>query len=123
MEIKTLKDIPNKFDIENNSVDIDELKEEAIKWIKLKREIERLEDIKNKWYIKRCKEIPQDLYSNEYHKLKEEYDEPINKYHKQFEELGLKFECKDYGCGQCLDLNGMANVLKAFFNITEEDLK
>ena len=127
-ELKTLNDIMNNFPIEKMEngkiyrIDMaDELRKEAIKCIKLKKEIDKLKSIKDKEYSLWCDK--KDTYSNEYYRVMKEFQEPIDKLYKEFEDIGLKFYCTDYGDDYCLDLSGLIHVLTIFFNLTEEDLK
>ena len=53
-----------------------EFKEEAIRWIKLKEKIDKLEEEKYKEYSKWCK--IRDTYSNDYHKTMNTFEKPIN---------------------------------------------
>ena len=128
-KLKTLKDlgeihIAGKGYIKG-SVDRYFLKEEAIKWIKLAKRYDELNEER-----KKTEKDYHQLNSNDYQTDKY-YDICINpfqkeeaKLDKEFEKVGIKFACANYEYEDyCLSPEGLILLLKVVFNINEKDLK
>jgi hypothetical protein len=70
-------------------------KKKAIKWIKIKKEIDRLQKIKDEEYRKWCKK--RETYGNKYHRTMDALQKPIDKLYDKFKKVGIIPDCEDYG--------------------------